>query len=102
MTLADRVPRKPVYRCADHLDGRPGFRIAGEWGHVFVLEGGGHICELICLKHKGINPLRKPQWKTIEPDQYGESQHRRSYGPMPDGRLLAGIAGWHTSPKVSR
>ena len=97
MTLADRVPRKPVYRCADLLDGRPGFRIAGEWGHVSVLEGGGHICELISAKRKGVNPLWKPQWKTIEPYQYRESQHRRSYGPMPDGRLLAGIAGHNLS-----
>jgi len=28
------------------MDGRAGFRLRADWGHLCVLEGGGHICEL--------------------------------------------------------
>jgi hypothetical protein len=93
MARPGKARKQSVYRCADVLDGRPGFRIAGLWGHVSVLEGGGHICELASRKHAGINPLWKPQWKTIDPYQYAPAKHARVYGAPPDGRLLAGIAG---------
>jgi hypothetical protein len=82
-----------VYRCADVLDGRPGFRIVARWGHVSILEGGGHICELASTRHAGINPLWKPHWETIDPYKYTLAKHATVYGRPPDGRLLAGIAG---------
>jgi hypothetical protein len=85
--------KQSVYRCADVLDGRPGFRLEGLWGHVSILKGGGHICELVSKKHAGINPLWKPHWKTIDPYKYAPAEHARIYGRPPDGRLLAGIAG---------
>jgi hypothetical protein len=40
-----------------------------------------------------VNPLWKPQWTTINPDGYSPGKHRRVYGPPPDGKLLAAIAG---------
>ena len=64
-----------------------------EWGYVSVLEGGGHICELVSHKHGALNPLWKPTWKTIDPSTYTRGKHTRVYGPPPEGRLLAGIAG---------
>jgi hypothetical protein len=88
---------KPVSRRADVLDGRAGYRITADWGHISVLEGGGHICELISNRHDGVNPLWKPPWKTIDPTDYKAGKHKRTYGPMPDGRLLAGIAGHNLS-----
>lgn len=78
---------------ANVMDGRGGFRIRGEWGHVSVLQGGGHICELSLKTVPGVNPLWRPQWTTIDPDRYIPANHRRLYGPAPDGPLLAGIAG---------
>jgi hypothetical protein len=93
MTRPGKARKPPVYRCADVLDGRPGFRIEGRWGHVSVLEGGGHICELVSKKHPGINPLWKPHWETIDPYKYAPAKHARVYGRPPDGKLLAGIAG---------
>ena len=77
----------------DLLDGRAGYRIHADWGHVGVLEGGGHICELSLKSVPEVNPLWKPQWTTIDPDRYSARTHARLYGPLPDGRLLAGIAG---------
>ena len=82
-----------VVHRSDILDGRPGFRIQTQWGHVSVLEGGGHICELISRKHGEVNPLWKPTWKTVDPSTYSQRKHSRVYGPPPEGRLLAGIAG---------
>ncbi len=84
-----------ITRRSDILDGRSGFRLESTWGRVSVLEGGGHICELVLHATGSINPLWKPKWKTIDPSRYKPSTHGRTYGPLPEGRLLAGIAG-HT------
>lgn len=91
------MSRAGAYRRGDVLDGRPGFRIQANWGHVSVLEGGGHICELNLKARDGLNPLWRPPWKTIDPANYRVARHARMYGPLPDGRLLAGIAGHNLS-----
>ena len=93
--MAHRVPKRTssLVRRSNILDGRPGFRIESAWGHVSVLEGGGHICELVSRKHGAVNPLWKPTWRTIDPSTYAPLKHNRIYGPPPEGRLLAGIAG---------
>src|ERR1035438_152143 len=84
---------KAVQRLSNVLDGRGGYRIKAEWGHISVLQGGGHIRELSLNSVPGVNPLGHPQWTTIDPDDYSPKKHRRVYGPPPDGALLAGIAG---------
>jgi hypothetical protein len=58
-----------------------------------VLLGGGHICEFVSHAHPETNPLWRPPWPTIDPGQYSFDQHGERFGPPPDGRLLAGIAG---------
>jgi hypothetical protein len=75
------------------LDGRAGFRLNAAWGHVSVLEGGGHICELRLKAAGETNPLWKPTWKTIDPFTWDTRRHSRTYGALPEGPLLAGIAG---------
>lgn len=82
-----------VIRKLGILDGRPGFQLHTRWGRVSVLEGGGHICELILNACGEVNPLWKPSWKTVDPATYSPRKHSRIYGPLPEGRLLAGIAG---------
>jgi hypothetical protein len=86
-----------IRRVTGLLDGRSGYRLNAPWGHVSVLEGGGHICELNLKKCDGVNPLWRPQWKTIDPHKYTAAKHSLTYGPLPDGRLLAGIAGHNLS-----
>ena len=86
-----RVAR--VEHVQDVLDGRSGFSLRAEWGFVSALLGGGHICQFESYKHPGINPLWRPQWKTIDPDRFSLDTDLEEFGPMPDGRLLAGIAG---------
>ena len=90
---SNRKNSTSVTRRSDVLDGRSGFRLESNWGHVSVLEGGGHICELVLNSAGGINPLWRPKWKTIDPSRYRPSSHGRIFGPLPEGRLLAGIAG---------
>jgi hypothetical protein len=75
------------------MDGRAGFRLRADWGHISVLEGGGHICELNLNACSGVNPLWRPPWATIDPFEYTTAKYTRKYGPPPDGRLLSGIAG---------
>jgi hypothetical protein len=82
-----------VQSVSDVMDGRPGYRVSTEWGQVSVLAGGGHICELNLHSVPRVNPLWRPPWTTIDPDGYLPGKHRGVYGPPPDGKLLAGIAG---------
>jgi hypothetical protein len=91
--MHQRKPVVTVTKADNILDHRSGYRIEAEWGHVSVLEGGGHICEMMLNRAPGVNPLWKPQWTTIDPDEYSSVKHRRRYGLPPDGKLLAGIAG---------
>ncbi len=93
MTLQSRKRNLEVRRSKDIMDGRAGFRLESSWGHISVLEGGGHICELISHKAGGVNPFWKPTWKTIDPHSYKPRKHSKLYGPAPEGRLLAGLAG---------
>jgi hypothetical protein len=91
MPRASQTP--PIRRNANVLDNRPGVRINANWGRVSVLSGGGHICELSLKNVPGVNPLWRPQWGTIDPENYEPGKHRPIYGPPPDGKLLASIAG---------
>jgi len=93
MRVSRRHADFPVRRVRNLLHGRTGYRIETDWGRVGVLEGGGHICEAILKVCGELNPLWTPPWKTIDPEDYSPSRHARLYGPPPDGRLLAGIAG---------
>ena len=85
--------RRGVLRHQNVIDGRPGFRLQTDWGHISVLAGGGHICELNLNACAGVNPLWRPPWTTIDPSAYTVSKHARRFGPPPDGKLLSGIAG---------
>jgi hypothetical protein len=92
MTASDSQSQAAL-RDKNVMDGRAGFRLRADWGHVCVLEGGGHICELNLNACAGVNPLWRPPWVTMDPFEYTVARHGRRYGPPPDGRLLAGIAG---------
>jgi hypothetical protein len=56
-----------------------------------VLEGGGHIAEVL-HKRAGVSPLWIPPWPSIEPDDYMASTDR-TYGAGVESQLLAGIMG---------
>lgn len=83
----------PVEHVLDVLDGRAGFCLRGEWGHLSAVLGGGHICQLVTRSHPELNPLWRPRWHTINPELYIAKEDEERFGSPPDGRLLAGIAG---------
>jgi hypothetical protein len=88
-----QVKQIRIERKTNILDERAGYRISADWGHLAVVSGGGHICDLRLNSVPAVNPLWKPQWATIDPRRYLPGRHRRTYGPAPDGKLLASIAG---------
>jgi hypothetical protein len=76
--------------------GRQAFVLENGQIRLVTLLGGGHIAELRFLDSLGvstINPLWRPPWKTLEPFQYREKKHARTYGPPPVGALHAGVIG---------
>jgi hypothetical protein len=58
---------------------------------VTVLEGGGHIAEVLDKK-SGVNPLWVPPWPSIEPADY-RAAGDPTYGSSVESQLLAGIMG---------
>ncbi len=83
----------PVELVNDVLDGRSGFRLHAAWGYLAAVLGGGHICQLVSRAHLDLNPLWRPPWHTIDPERYSPISGEERFGALPDGRLLAGIAG---------
>ena len=72
-----------VERSQKILDGRPGFRIRAEWGHV--MEGGGRICELGLNSVPGVNPL----WERRGRRSILSDLHRADTGEFMDHRRMA-------------
>jgi hypothetical protein len=58
---------------------------------VTVLEGGGHIAEVLD-KRSGVSPLWIPPWPSIEPSAY-RAEGDRVYGASGESHLLAAIMG---------
>jgi len=71
--------------------GRRAAAIENDRLRVTVLEGGGHIAEILD-KRTGVSPLWIPDWETIEPGDYDPERHPQ-YGGGSDASLLAGIMG---------
>ncbi len=63
---------------------------------VSVLEGGGHIAELVLKNSLGgesINPLWVPHWPSVEPWRFDFEQHSEIYGKDSEAAMLASIMG---------
>jgi hypothetical protein len=58
---------------------------------VTVLEGGGHIAEVL-EKKTGVSPLWIPPWPSIEPGGF-DPDSDTTYGSTSEARLLSGIMG---------
>jgi hypothetical protein len=71
--------------------GRRAASLENDAVRITVLEGGGHIAEVLDKK-TGVNPLWMPPWPSIEPGAYDPDDHP-AYGSGADASLLAGIMG---------
>ena len=72
--------------------GRRAVAIENATIRVTVLEGGGHIAEILD-KATGINPLWTPTWRSIEPDEFDHVTHPGYGGGPAESRLLSAIMG---------
>src|SRR5687767_9255826 len=72
------------------LRGRRAIRLSNAKLFVTTLLGGGHIAEL-SFEGSCVDPLWRPNWDTIEPQDY-DPRRNPEYGSI-EGKLLAGIAG---------
>src|ERR1044071_1891388 len=73
--------------------GRNGFTLGNGVVRLVALTGGGHIAEFHLEDKPSVSPLWVPPWKTIEPHQYKEKIHKKTYGTITEGKLLSGIVG---------
>jgi hypothetical protein len=71
--------------------GRRAVSLENDAVRVTVLEGGGHIAEILD-KPSGVNPLWIPKWPSIEPAAFDRQRHAQ-YGAGAEAKLLAGIMG---------
>src|SRR5215212_6988754 len=72
--------------------GRRAATIENRHLRVTVLEGGGHIAEVLD-KESGVNPLWIPPWPSIEPSNYDAAD--TLYGDSAEAPLLASIMGYN-------
>src|SRR6187431_2752652 len=73
-------------------EGRRAVSIENDWVRLTVLEGGGHIAEVLD-KATGVNPLWTPPWPSIEPGDFDHVTHP-GYGSGPaESRLLSALIG---------
>jgi hypothetical protein len=72
---------------------RNAWRIESPELRVTILEGGGHIAEIV-LKAKGdLNPLWLQDRPTMEPMEYVPERHEKIYGGGPVAKLMSGLMG---------
>ena len=85
-----------VYGAEMKFHDRSAWRLENEQLRVTVLEGGGHVAEIV-LKDSGggesINPLWVPKWPSIEPWEFSFEEHGDTYGRSSESALLASIMG---------
>lgn len=72
---------------------RAAWVIDGSRLRVTVLQGGGHVGEIVLSNAGTPNPLWVPSRRTIDPDRYVSSTHERLYGGGPAARLASGLMG---------
>jgi hypothetical protein len=79
------MPSSQIFR------GRRAATIENRHLRLTVLEGGGHIAEIVD-KDTGVNPLWIPPWPSIEPAAY-DADADSTYGGGAEAQLLAAIMG---------
>ncbi len=73
--------------------GRAAWTIETPRLRVTILEGGGHVAEIVLAEGSAINPLWVQSRSTIDPDQYNRALHEKAYGGGSGARLMSGLAG---------
>ena len=74
---------------------RDAWKLENDRLRVSVLQGGGHIGEIVLKTASGdsVNPLWAPPWPSIDPWTYDADKHGGTYGTNSEAPLLSGILG---------
>jgi len=78
---------------ATYFSGRRAWTVENDLLRATVLEGGGHLAEIVLKHGDSINPLWIQARPTIDSEDYDPVIHRDLYGSTPESRLLSGLAG---------
>lgn len=86
-----KSPEQETYSFRD----RAAWRLENDRLRVTVLQGGGHIAEVVAKTAAGesVNPLWVPPWPSIDPWTYDRGKHGAIYGTDSEAALLSGIMG---------
>src|SRR4051794_32649848 len=60
---------------------------------VTVMQGGGHVAEIVLKGDQEVNPLWLPATPTIDPIDYDPGRHEKVFGSGPAARLMSGLLG---------
>ncbi|MBI84438.1 MAG: hypothetical protein CMJ81_14685 [Planctomycetaceae bacterium] len=88
----DEAPGEAVtYR----FQNRDAWKLENDRLRVSILEGGGHIAEIVLKTAAGesVSPLWVPPWPSIDPSTFDADKHSTIYGSNSEASLLAGIMG---------
>ena len=83
----------PAWSQQTAFRGRRAWKLENANLRVTVLEGGGHIAELILKGPREVNPLWIPPWPSIEPSLYSRERYGSVYGTDSEAATLSGIMG---------
>lgn len=90
------VLRGQVKASESKVNGREAVSLENMLIRVSMLTGGGYLGELRLKSSdpmKGINPMRTPHYRTIDPQDYNPLKHDTLYGTGSDRKVMAGYAG---------
>lgn len=73
--------------------GREAWTIETPQLRVTILQGGGHIAEIVSTEAGSVNPLWVQKRPTIEPGSYDSARHAAVYGGGSGARLMSGLMG---------
>ena len=73
--------------------GRDAWTVETPQLRVTILQGGGHVGEIVLAESGGLNPLWIQKRQTIEPEAYNRSKHEALYGGGSGARLMSGLMG---------
>jgi hypothetical protein len=72
---------------------REAWQLEGKELRVTVMQGGGHLAEIVLKGDHEVNPLWLPATPTIDPTEFDPGRHEKLFGGGPAARLMSGLLG---------
>jgi len=72
---------------------RDAWQLEGNELRVTVMQGGGHVAEIVLKDDNGVNPLWLPATPTLDPTEFDPARHEKLFGGGSAARLMSGLLG---------